>query len=159
LLELEKEEIIIKQPVPPAQIISLNNHAPIDLFIEIEFKIKSNFLQKHSWAKLMLKDIMKNIRMPFFIIMVFGSYAKGSQDSKSDIDLLMVVNEKDEIKNAEDMIQNAYTKIKKSINVVDLENFLEMLKNPEKLNIGNEAKKNHVLLHGAESYYQIVGNL
>ena len=159
LLELERKEIIIKQPVPPAQIISLNEHAPLELFVDIEFKIKDNFLQKHSWAKLMLKDVLRNISTPFFILMVFGSYAKGSQDEKSDLDLLMVVNEKKEIKDAEKAMQNIYTKVKKSIHAVDLGNFREMLQNPGKLSIGNEAKKHHILLYGIEEYHQIIKNL
>ena len=159
ILGLEKKELIKKQAVPPAQIITFNEHAPLDTFVDIELKIKDNFLQKNLWAKLMLKDIFKEMDSPFFILMVFGSYAKGTQNEKSDLDLLIVVNEKKEIKEVEKDMQNVYTKIKKSINVVDIDNFREMINNPGKLNIGNEAKKNHIILYGAEEYYQITKNL
>jgi len=156
IADLEIKEIIKKQSVPPAQIVTLNEYAPLEIFIDIEFKRKNNFLKKHAWIRLMLKDILKNSNNPFFILMVFGSYAKGSQNEKSDLDLLIIVNDKKEIRNAENTLQKAYTKIKKSINIVDTEDFKEMIKNTEKLNIGNEAKKHHILLYGIEEYYQII---
>jgi len=156
IADLEIKEIIKKQSVPPAQIVTLNEYAPLEIFIDIEFKRKNNFLKKYPWIKLMLKDILKNTNTPFFILMVFGSYAKGSQNEKSDLDLLIIVNDKKEIRNAENTLQKAYTKIKKSINIVDTEDFKEMIKNTEKLNIGNEAKKHHILLYGIEEYYQII---
>jgi len=31
-----------------------------------------------------------------------------------------------------------------------------MLSNPKSFNVGNEAKKNHVILYGAEQYYQMI---
>ena len=158
IADLEKKEIIKKQSVPPAQIVTLNEYAPLEIFIDIEFKRKNNFLKKHAWIRLMLKDILKNSNNPFFILMVFGSYAKGSQNEKSDLDLLMIVNDKKEIRNAENALQKVYTKVKKSINIVDTEDFKEMIKNTEKLNIGNEAKKHHILLYGIEEYYQIIKN-
>lgn len=158
IADLEKKEIIKKESVPPAQIVTLNEYAPLEIFIDIEFKRKNNFLKKHAWIRLMLKDILKNSDNPFFILMVFGSYAKGSQNEKSDLDLLIIVNDKKEIRNAENALQKAYTKIKKNINIVDTEDFKEMIKNTEKLNIGNEAKKHHILLYGIEEYYNIIKN-
>src|SRR4030042_2970084 len=98
--DLEKKETVKKQLVPPAQIVTLNEHAPLETFIDLEFKRKDNFLKKHPWAKVMLADILKNINGPFFILAVFGSYAKGLQNEKSDLDLLMIVNHKKEIKDA-----------------------------------------------------------
>jgi predicted nucleotidyltransferase len=157
--DLEKKEFIKKESVPPAQIITLNERAPIELFIEIEFKRKERFLKKYPWIRLMLKDIIKNSSNPFFILIIFGSYAKSLQNEKSDLDLLMIVQDREEIKLMKNIIQEIYTKIKKSLNIVDIADFKEMLSNPEKLNIGNESKKNHILLYGAEQYYNIIKNL
>ncbi|MCX6750570.1 MAG: nucleotidyltransferase domain-containing protein [Candidatus Pacearchaeota archaeon] len=157
--DLEKKEFIKKKSVPPAQIITLNMQAQIELFIEIEFKRKSNFLKKYPWARLMLKDIIKNSSNPFFVLIVFGSYAKGLQTEKSDLDLLMVVQTKEEKKIMKNIVQEIYTKVKKSLIIVDLKDFKEMLSNSEKLNVGNEAKKNHILLYGTEQYYNIIKSL
>ncbi|MBN1502185.1 nucleotidyltransferase domain-containing protein [Candidatus Woesearchaeota archaeon] len=156
LKDLEKKEIINKQDVPPAKIIKLNEFAPTNVLINIELKRKNTFLKKHPWIQLMLKDILESTNNPFFILLIFGSYAKGKQTSKSDLDLLIIVQNKREIKEIENAIQKSYTKVKKSMNIVDINNFTEMIQNTEELNIGNEARKYHVILHGAEDYYQIL---
>ena len=49
-----------------------------------------------------------------------------------------------------------YTKVKKNVIVVDIGNFLKMIMNSKQFNVGNEAIKHHIILHGAESYYQLL---
>jgi len=157
IINLEKEGIILAESVPPSKIIRLNEKAPEEIFIDLELKRKNGFLTKHPWIKLMLKDMMKNILNPFFILLVFGSYAKGVQDEKSDLDLLIIVWDKKQISSMKAAVLGVYTKIKKSLNVVDIEEFKEML-NGERINIGGEAKKNHILLYGVEQYYNLIKN-
>ena len=157
--DLEKKEIVKKKSVPPVQIITLSNMVPVEMLIEIELKRKEKFLKKHPWIRLMLKDIMKNSSNPFFILIVFGSYDKPLQNEKSDLDLLVIFNVREEINILRNTIQQIYTKVKKSLNIVDINDFKEMLSNPEKFNIGNESKKNHILLYGTEQYYNIIRNL
>lgn len=153
---LEKNNIIIKKSVPPAQIIRLNEFAPEEIFIDIELKLKEEFLKKYPWAQLMLEDILSSAKNLFFIILVFGSYAKATQTKNSDIDLLIIVQDKKDIKDVEEAINKAYTKVKKGLNFVDVNGFKEMIKSANELNIGNEAKKHHVILYGAEAYYQLL---
>ena len=155
LTKLEKKEIIKKESVPPTQIVTLNEFAPKDIFIEIELKRKKEFLEGYKWIKVMLNDILKSTKT-FFILVVFGSYAKGKQTKDSDIDLLVILQSKEEIKDMEKIINNVYTKVKKGINFIDVNDFIEMIKNSNELNIGNEAKKHHIILHGAEQYYQLL---
>ena len=47
IAKLEKNDIIIKENVPPAQIIKLNEFAPTDVFIGIELKRKKEFLKSN----------------------------------------------------------------------------------------------------------------
>lgn len=155
LSDLEKENIIRKEAVPPAQIVLLNEFASTDIFVDIELKRKKTFLQKHSWVKLMLEDILDSAAC-FFILLVFGSYAKEKSTSKSDLDLLIITQDKKDIKEVENAIQRAYTKVKKSPIFVDVNDFKEMVRNPRELNVGNEAKRNHIILYGAEEYYQLL---
>ena len=44
---LKMKNIIRKQNVPPGQIITLNEYAPTELFVDIEIKRKKEFLKKH----------------------------------------------------------------------------------------------------------------
>lgn len=153
---LEKDEIITKESIPPAQIVKLNEFAPAEIFVEIELKRKKEFLERHPWTRLMLEDVLSSAKNLFFIMLVFGSYAKAAQTKKSDIDLLVIVQDKKDIKDIENAMNNAYTKVKKGLNFVDMHNFKEMIKNANELNIGNEAKKHYIILYGAEEYYQLL---
>lgn len=156
IADLEKKDIIKKQDVPPGKIITLNEFAPIHIFIDVELKRKKEFLRKYPWIEVMLEDILKSTTNLFFILLVFGSYAKGAQTTKSDLDLLVIVQGKRDIKEIEDVIRKVYTKVKKASNFIDINDFKEMLLNPNALNIGNEARKNHIILYGIEEYYQLL---
>jgi len=153
--DLENKSVIRKEDVPPAKTIRFNESVPDDLLIEIELNRRHELLLKYSWIKVMLDDILRNSKDLFFVLIVFGSYAKGKQTSGSDIDLLAIVQADKDIRRMEDAVLKTYTKIKKSINVVDIRNFKEMIMTKE-MNIGNEAMKNHIIIHGVETYYQLI---
>jgi len=156
LADLGKKEIIRKQSVPPAQIITLNEFTPTEILIEIEIKRKNEFLRKHPSIKVMLDDILSSSKNLFFILLVFGSYAKAKQTTKSDLDLLFIVRDKKDIREIENAAYKAYTKVKKGLNFIDENDFKEMIKNSNELNVGNEARKYHIILYGVEQYYQLL---
>jgi predicted nucleotidyltransferase len=153
---LEKQGIVTKEDVPPGKIIKINKFVAKDILIDIETKIRYNFLVKHPWVKVMLNDILKQVKNPFFIMIVFGSYAKGKNDNKSDLDILFINDDKDTIFELENATKESYTKVKKSIHSISTDNLKEMTNNPEDFNIGNEARKHHVILFGIENYYQLI---
>ena len=156
IADLCRKKILKKQSVPPAQIITLSEFAPIEVLIDIEFKKKRSLLEDCPWIKVMLKDMSMAAKNYFFILLVFGSYAKGNQTQKSDIDLLVIVQNKNDIKKIEDKLYGVYSKVKKGLNFVDIKGFMDMIKNANEFNIGNEAKRNHIILHGIEEYYRII---
>lgn len=149
---LVKRGFVEKQSIPPAQVIQLKDDIPTTVLVGVERKMAEVFLEKHPWIKLYLKDVL-NAAPLFFIMLVFGSYAKGTQTKDSDLDLLIIVPAKEDIQEMEKVAQQ-YTKPKKGIIVVDAQNFTEMIKNPEELSVGIEAKKHHILIYGAEQYYK-----
>ena len=142
--DLRKEGIIVKNKVPPAQLITINEFIPKHILIDIEIKKKNKLLKQYPWTKVMLDDIHSSAEELFFILIIFGSYAKGTQTKKSDIDILIITPTKDEIKEIENSVKRVYTKISKNLIIVDVKDFMEMLKNTEELNVGNEAKKHHI---------------
>jgi predicted nucleotidyltransferase len=151
---LVKQGFLEKQSIPPAQMIQIKESTPANVLVGVERKIAEFFLEKHSWIKLYLKDVL-GASPVFFIMLVFGSYAKGTQTKESDLDLLIIVPKKEDIPKMERAAQQ-YTQVKKGVIVVDAQNFTEMIKNPKELSVGNEAKKHHVLIYGAEQYYQLL---
>ena len=151
---LIKRGVLEALSLPPAQIIQLKEDIPNNVLADIERKRAEAFLGKQPWIKLYLNDVL-SASPPFFIMLVFGSYAKGAQTKKSDLDLLIIVPKKDDIRELEQSAQQ-YTKTKRSIVVIDAQNFTEMIKNPKELNVGNEAIKHHILIYGTEQYYQLL---
>lgn len=156
IADLDDKGLIKKRDVPPAQVITLNKFAPTDALIGIEFRRRREFVQKHPWIRVMLEDILRAARGHFFVLLVFGSYAKGTQTPGSDLDLLVIVQDKKDMMEIENSVQNAYTKIKKGLILVDIDDFKGMIRNTDEFNVGNEAKKHHMILHGIEEYYRII---
>ncbi len=151
---LLKRKILESHILLPAHMIQIKEDAPANIIIDMERKRTEVFLEKHQWIKLYLNDAL-NAATPFFIMIVFGSYAKGTETKASDLDLLLITPSKKEIAVIEHAAQQ-YTKVKKSVMVVDMQSFTEMIKNPKILNVGNEARKYYIILYGAEQYYQLV---
>lgn len=154
--DLVKEQIFATYSVPPAQVIMLHPKAPTEVLFTIEMKRRQKFFKKYVWAELMVNDILQYTNDPFFILVIFCSYAKGIPTPKSDIDLLVIVPSKEKALFFEHAILKVYTKIKKEVIVVKTSEFEEMIKKSNELNVGNEAKKHHILLHGAEQWYALV---
>ena len=156
IAKLEKSEIVTKESVPPSKITKINEFAPVDILVDVELRRKREFLKKYPWIQVMLNDVLSNSRNLFFVLMVFGSYAKEKQTKNSDLDLLIIVQDKKDAKEIDNAVSRAYTKIKKGVNLIDADDFKEMIKNTNELNIGNEAKKHHIILYGAEIYYELI---
>lgn len=156
IVNLDNKKIIRKLEVPPAQIITIHDFAPTEVLVDIELERRNDFFKRNSWIKVMFDDIMSNVNNYFFVLLIFGSYSKGTETSKSDIDLLAITPKKDDLKEIENVINKVYTKVKKSIIVVTVDDFKEMISISQILNVGNEARKNHIILYGAEQYYQIL---
>lgn len=156
LTVLEKKKIIKKISVPPARVISLHESTPTQILTNTELKIKGEFLKKFPWAELMLNDVLSSVKSPFFIFIVFGSYAKGTQTGKSDLDILIITQTKEQAQEIETSLKRVYTKTRKSIIILQTDEFKEMTSRPQEFNAGNEAKKHHVILHGVEQYYQML---
>ena len=153
--DLVQQGVFVTQSVPPAQLVTMNPEAPLDVLLSVEAKRKQEFLQKYAWVELMLKDILEYTRDYFFILVVFGSYAKETKTSKSDLDLLLIVSSKEKISLFENAVNKIYTKVKKDTTIVTTDEFMEMIKS-NKFNVGNEAKKYHILLYGAEQWYHLM---
>ena len=153
--DLVKQKIFTLEDIGSSKVPKMHHEAPVEILLSIEAKRKDDFLKKYTWAELMLKDILSYTGEYFFILAVFGSYAKDLETNKSDLDLLLIVPSKEKINSFETAIHKVYTKVKKDAIIVTTEEFVEMIKKNE-FNVGNEAKKNHILLYGIEQWYALI---
>jgi predicted nucleotidyltransferase len=146
------KDLVNMKVVGKSKILSLNtNNAITKSYLTISSdEEKNEFLKKHSiiskiYSEFETKDI----------IILFGSYAKGTQRENSDIDLL-IINKKGD----KSMSFSKYEIVfKKKINPIFVTNeeFKEMLEEKSE-NVGKQALKAHIILNNPESFWGNVLN-
>ena len=100
-------------------------------------------------------DLVKRANIHFFVLLVTGSYTKGNQTLKSDLDVILIVpNDSKKISSrlryfCEMNIPQIH------LYVFTNEEFKQLLLD-EKYNYGKEAVKNNLIFYGAEAYYKIL---
>jgi predicted nucleotidyltransferase len=87
-----------------------------------------------------------------FILLLFGSHMKGTATKQSDIDLLLITGQPDEIQNELDLLP-----LKIHVTHVPYKDFASMLRSREPTVVSEAVKKN-IILFGAEDYYRMTGN-
>ena len=151
--DLCQKKVVLKQEVPPVQIITLHPLAPAELMINAEALKREDFLHRHKWLKLFLRDFSAFSPTSFYSLLIYGSYAKGKESKNSDLDLLIIIPNVVNPEEFAPVLSRSYTKIKKHTIIIKENELQEMLAKPFELNVGNETIKNHVILYGAEQYY------
>ena len=74
----------------------------------------------------------------------------------SDIDICIITDNEEINKEVQSIL--SVTPINVHLQNFSSEHFLAMLKSKE-FNVGNEIVKNNIILHGIESFYEIVNNV
>ena len=101
-------------------------------------------------------DSFKSMRSKFYVLLVFGSYAKKTQTKQSDIDLMFIVPDEAEEK-VEKEIKNITGTLPLKIHVNTFkESDFKAMKNSKETTVGSEAIKNNVILRGIESHYEMI---
>lgn len=151
----EKETITIKRVSNINRCAPNLNHENAQLFGYISQRYAMKKLAKNITNA--LQDIVITTKNPFYTLLVFGSYAKGTATTKSDLDILFVVSDK----NVEPQI-NAAVKKSATLNnlqinhiILTIEEFKTALKEPS---VATEAYKKHFIIHGGELFYEMISN-
>lgn len=148
----DMKDLIKIKPVGKANILLLNKENPtIKSYLVIsseeekkEFLTREPILNKIS-TELKTKDI----------VLLFGSYAKGTKRENSDIDIL-VINEEGNRAISFSKYELLFKKKINSIFVAKSE-FIQMLKDKEE-NVGKQALNNHIVLNNPEDLWMCVLN-
>ncbi len=144
------EELVNIQTIGKAKIITLNrSHASLKHYLVIgSEEEKKEYLRKNP----MISKIASELHTAHTVLL-FGSYAKGSEREQSDIDLLIITR-----KNHEKVSFSKYELLfKKSINpiVVTSSEFLAMIRDKEE-NVGKQSVQNHIILNNPEFFWEMV---
>ena len=149
--DLEKKGLVSVKSFGKNKKVILNKKIH-PLIFEAEYERGQELFKKNKDLKVLYRKLSE-LSFPF-IALIFGSHAKGKATKHSDIDLLIVCEEKREhqIQEVLDLlplkIHSIFTKFK---------DFMLMLKTKE-FNVVSEAVKNNIILVGIEDYYRLIKN-
>jgi predicted nucleotidyltransferase len=110
--------------------------------------------RKHAIIKsipILYKDILSS-ENPLFIAVLFGSFAKKTQNKHSDIDLCIIHDNEDEISV---LVRKLSIHKKLEIHAFSYKEFISMLKIND-FNVGKEIRNTGIPLHNIESYYELL---
>ncbi len=145
---LIKKGIIESRKAGQSAQISLTGRLAKEVY-EAEGERRNELLKKSVFRSLYAK--LAGIKPPF-IALIFGSYAKGTADRKSDIDLMIIADEKKQRE-----LESKISLLPFNIHTVSLtyDEFAQMAKSRE-FSVVSEALKCNVILAGIEDYYGMV---
>jgi predicted nucleotidyltransferase len=146
--KLECEGLIKTEKAGKSLLCSLTEK--YDEKIYLAENIRREELLKNKDFKIILKRFKEAKQN--YILLLFGSHAKRMQTKHSDIDLLVITENKQEIIEISETIpKNLH------LTTTTYKNFIEMIKIKE-VNVGNEVQKNNIILIGIEEYYRLIEN-
>jgi predicted nucleotidyltransferase len=142
------------------QLLKLNSHKNFSLLAYVESLRAEKFLKKHKEIGLFVDDVIQKSNLGFFTLMLFGSYAAGTQKKHSDIDVLMIIEDIAQVEAVERNLKfMSETFGNFHIQVISKESVKEMILRPGKLNVVNETLNKHILFFGAEDYYRLINQV
>ena len=148
-----KDGILTKEKKGGLRIYKIANTLKAISFLSMVAEYKA--WNKKNFPINSIYDLVKKANIHYFTLLVTGSYTKGNQTSKSDLDVILIVpNDSKKISSrlrhfCEMNIPQIH------LYVFTDEEFKQMLLD-EKHNYGKEAVKNNLIFYGAEIYYKIM---
>ncbi len=147
---LEKRQILNSEKMGNTNLISLKMSR--NTFLTLSFLDEQETENIPNAQKIIaLKEITD------YLILVTGSYAKGNANKKSDMDLVIIIPDKEDVVHIQKLSENLTTLFIPEIHlyVFRKKDFIEMLKD-KKETYGKEIFRNHILLKNAQIYYELI---
>lgn len=110
---------------------------------------------KNKFPFQIIENLRDRIPTPFFTLMVTGSYAKGTQSSNSDLDVVIISNEDSKLIYSELKYESQTSIPSVHLYVFTKEEFFQMLFS-KKENYGKEIVRNNLIFFGGAPYYSIL---
>lgn len=120
--------------------------------ISIERRRTEEFLSKNPKLKV-VKRYIDELGYPFLIVLIFGSYAKNKNSKSSDIDICIILDNKNKSGELHEKLN--LLSLKLEIQEFTSKEFVSMIEKKQN-NLGNEIIKNNLILYGTENYYNLI---
>lgn len=148
--QLNKNNILVSEKIGNTRLISLS--------FSRESILTLSFLDEKQGINIPNYSEILNIKeISDYLILVTGSYASGKFSKKSDMDLVVIVPDKEDIVSLQKLIENKTMLVIPNIHlyVFRKKDFIEMLTNKQE-NYGKEIVKNRIILKNAHIFYELV---
>ena len=136
----------------------MGNANLINLKFSGEAILNLSFLDEQNGQKIRnCSKIIEIKEISDYLILVTGSYAKANTNKKSDLDLVIIVPNKENIVSIQKLIENITILFVPEIHlhVFRKKDFIDMLKEKSE-NYGKEIVKNKIILKNARIFYELI---
>lgn len=148
-----EEGIIKSTKVGKSYLYSLN----LDNELTYYYVALANFQKIDKNTKITVRIIKEELEKvtPFYSLVIFGSYAFQEQKKTSDLDIVIIIEDK--IKQVEIALNIAKQKslVQIDAHIITKKEFIEMLTNEEE-NLGKQIARKHLVLNNHEIFYKII---
>lgn len=148
--KLNKKNILVSEKIGNTRLISLS--------LSRESILTLSFLDEKQGIKIPNYSEILNIKeISDYLILVTGSYASEKFNKKSDMDLVVIVPDKEDIVSLQKLIENKTMLLIPNIHlyVFRKKDVIEMLTTREE-NYGKEIVKKNIILKNAHIFYELV---
>ncbi|MFT4308905.1 MAG: nucleotidyltransferase domain-containing protein [Candidatus Woesearchaeota archaeon] len=153
IMRLANNNIVVLEPFGNAHKVTLVKK-PHPYIFEAEHNRREDILRNKTIRAVL--SYYNNMSTVFFVLLLFGSYAKRNPTRHSDIDLLFIIPDGlEEIMNKEIMSISSTIPLPLHINVFNETEFKSMSMSKE-FTVGSEAINNNIILHGTEYFYEMI---
>ncbi len=154
LKNFKKLDLIITKDIADVHSYSLN----FDNVLTLKYLELINTLNLRTSPEILRKIHTKILKhTAFYILILFGSHAKGTSTKDSDIDVAVIVESEQTKKDILPLLETIKRRelIKIDYHVFERKEYLEMLKSEEE-NLGKQVDKYKQIYYGYEQYYLMI---
>jgi predicted nucleotidyltransferase len=144
--KLAEEKVIELKKIGNTTNCSFNKRFNLSVF-NVEYLRRKELLNKKEFK--IIYNSIKDIKSGF-ICLVFGSSISKNLSKNSDIDLLIISEKEDKIKETLNLIP-----LNIHLTIISYEEFIQMIKSKE-FSVVSEVIKKNIILNGIEEYYRFL---
>ncbi|MEW6528340.1 MAG: helix-turn-helix domain-containing protein [Candidatus Micrarchaeota archaeon] len=161
--DLVEKSILKERQVGKAIVCSLNlsNIMTRKYLEKISISKTEEFLKKDVVLKKMFTELIENLRKAapneLLCVVLFGSYARGEQKERSDIDIIIISSTfdvRDQLERECGGIDHKYGKEIAPL-ITTASEFVKMLKSKKKM-VAHEVQQDGIILHGFENCFSLL---
>jgi len=154
IAKFKAENLVREQQIGPTKLFYLNFEEG-SVYNYLELAVKSLLKAKERDLGIVQEHLGQ--QMPFYVLVIFGSHAAGTQTPTSDLDVAIIIPDQADKHTAEAALHSAGNKTMTPLDshVMTEKEFLEMLA-ADYENLGKEIARKHLAVRGSSTFYKLL---